>query len=282
MRRLSRFIGAGLLVGAGVVLGSGSIPSGGGSEVDASTSPAGARVQISVDGSYHEVGEPGGSGSTGGSGSGGGCTRRWEPTKAFDGESAYFLNFLLGPPPSPEHVPYGVFCGNEFLGAVWLLPSDFTVVAATPTAAEIAAEIAKDLPYPVVTIGANPGGRGLTGLASAFWVDGYGGEPIVDAVDGLGTTVEVEARASSATWDFGDDSNTVESVVGGSRSSPSVSHVYETRSVGRPYTVTATFAFSVRYRVDGGDWVDLPPVERDAQRTYDVVESRGQLVPSEP
>ena len=270
-----------LLIAAGLVVATASAAPTGAADVGASTSPAGARVQIGVDGAYREVGGPGSGGPIGGTGAGSGCTRRWVPETSIVPGVGDYLSLLFGPAPSPEHRPFSVYCGNEFLGAVWILPTEFTVVAAGPTAAEIAAAIAKDLPYPVATIGANPGGRGLTGLAAWFWVDGYDGEPIVDVVAGFGTAVEVEARAGSATWDFGDDTDAVESRVGGSRRSPSVTHVYETRSGRVPFTVTATFSFSVRYRVDGGEWIDLPAVERDAERAYDVVESRGQLVPSE-
>ena len=61
-----------------------------------------------------------------------------------------------------------------------------------------------------------------------------------------------------------------------------MTHLYESRSDPGGYTVTAAFSFSVRYRVDGGAWIELPPVERGASRLYDVVESRGQLVPDAP
>ncbi|MGZ8751365.1 MAG: hypothetical protein ACXW1S_00130 [Acidimicrobiia bacterium] len=249
-------------------------------DVGASTSPAGARVEIGVDGAYQEQGSPG---SGGGSGvPGGGCVRRWVPETAIVPGVADYLSLLFGPPPSPAHLPYSVYCGDAYLGAAWILPTEFTVVPSGPTVAEIAAAVARDLPYPVVSIGANPGGRGLTGLASWFWIDGYDGDPIVDAVTGFGTAVEVEARASAATWDFGDDSGSIEAPIGGGPTSPSATHVYDSRSGPGGFTVTASFSFSVRYRVNGGAWIELPPVARDAARAYEVVESRGQLVPSEP
>jgi hypothetical protein len=147
---------------------------------------------------------------------------------------------------------------------------------------EIAAAIARDLPYPAVTIGANPGGRGLTGLTSWFWIDGYDGGTIVDAVTGFGTTVDVEARAQAATWNFGDDTGSTEAPIGGGPTSPSVTHLYDSRSGPPGFTVSALFSFSVRYRVDGGNWIELAPVERYASRIYEVVESLAQLVPSEP
>lgn len=277
---MRRFLAVVLGVGVGLLITGGPVTAAGGADVGASTSPAGARVQIGIDGALWEQGAPAG-GAHGGGGTGG-CTRRWVPETGLVPGVADYLSLLFGPPPSPEHRPFSVYCGDAFLGAVWILPTEFTVVPAGPTAAEIAAGIARDLPYPEVTVGANPGGRALTGLATWFWVDGYGGEPIVDAVNGFGTAVEVEARAGEATWDFGDRTEPVEATVGGNRRSPSTTHVYERRSGREPFTVTAAFSFSVRYRVNGGDWIDLPPVERDATRAYEVVESRGQLVASDP
>ncbi len=272
----------GLAFAAAVLLAVSAVGSGGpagGAEVGASTSPAGARVEIGIGGAYVEQGT---AGAGGGSGGGGGCVRRWVPETGIAPGIADYLSLLFGPPPSPEHVPYSVYCGDAYVGAAWILPTEFTVVPSGPTIAEIAAALARDLPYPVVTIGANPGGRGLTGLATWFWLDGYDGAPIVDAVTGFGTAVEVEARAGAATWDFGDDSGPIEAPIGGGPSAPSVTHAYGTRSDPTGFSVTTAFSFSVRYRVDGGDWIALPPVERVAARAYEVVDSRAQLVPSGP
>ncbi|MGZ8766665.1 MAG: hypothetical protein ACXW2C_13335, partial [Acidimicrobiia bacterium] len=63
---------------------------------------------------------------------------------------------------------------------------------------------------------------------------------------------------------------------------PAATHRYERRSEPEGFTVAVGFSFSVRYRVNGGPWIELPSVARDAARAYEVVESRGQLVPSEP
>ena len=267
----------GLGLVAAVVLSISSAGSAPAADVGASTSPAGARVEIGIDGAYVEQAAPGG----GGSGiPGGGCVRRWVPEMSIVPGVADYLGLLFGPPPSPEHVPYSVYCGSSYVGAAWILPTEFTVVPSGPTVAEIAATMARDLPYPAVTIGANPGGRGLTGLESWFWIEGYDGGTIVDAVTGFDTLVEVEARAESATWDFGDDTGSTGAPIGTGPTTPSATHRYETRSDPIGYTVTTAFSFSVRYRVDGGDWIELPPVERAASRAYEVVESRGQLVPS--
>ena len=264
---------------ASVALGAASAGPAIAAEVGASTSPLGARVEIGVDGSFREQGTPG---SNGPGGPGGGCIRRWVRETTIAPGVADYLGLLFGPPPSPEHLPYSVYCGDAYVGAVWILPSTFTVVPSGPTVAEIAAAVARELPYPAVTIGANPGGRGLTGLSSWFWIDGYDGGTIVDEVTGFGITVDVEARARAATWDFGDDTGSTDAPIGGGPTSPSVTHLFASRSGPAGFTVSTAFSFSVRYRVDGGDWIELAPVERYASRSYVVIESRSQLVPSEP
>jgi hypothetical protein len=246
----------------------------GGTTAGASTSPAGAHVRIGFDGAYREVGSPG---SSGAGGAAGGCRRRRVPEAGLTPDVATYLSVLFGPPPTPEHRPYSVYCGDAFLGPVWVLPATFAA-AAGPTAAELAAELARDLPYPQVTIGVSPDGRGLTGLESWFWVDGYDGAVLRDAVSGLGATVEVEAVAGRATWDFGDGSPVAAGPVGGDPGAPAARHVYERRSDGAGFGLSATFAFSVRYRVDGGEWIALPAVARAAEREYVVIDARSQLV----
>jgi hypothetical protein len=239
----------------------------------ASTSPAGAHVRIGFDGAYWEAGSPAG----GGPSSAAGCRRRWVPETGLTPGIASYLGLLFGPPPSPEHRPFSVYCDDAFLGPAWVLPTELAAGAA-PTAADVAAALARDLPYPTVTIGVNPGARGLAGLESWFWLDGYDGAVLADAVSGLGATVEVEAVASEATWDFGDGGPPVVAAVGGTAGAPSARHVYERRSDASGFDVSAEFSFAVRYRVDGGEWVPLPPIARAAARVYEVVDSRAQLV----
>lgn len=246
----------------------------GGTEVEASTSPAGATVQIGFDGAYWEVGSPGGGGGPGG----GGCARRWEPPGAgFSASHLSYLSLALGTPPSPEHLPFQVWCGDAFIDWAWILPSEFNA-ATGPSAAEIAAQIARDLPYPQITVGVNPAERGLAGLETWLWTEGYDGAPITDSVTGLGATVEVEARAVGARWDFGDGTGESVGSLTGSPGEPAARHVYERRSGPEGFTVVAAFSFAVRYRVDGGEWATLAPVSRSASRTYVVADAQAQLV----
>jgi hypothetical protein len=181
-------------------------------------------------------------------------------------------------PPGPDFQPYQVWCDDgtteTYVDTVWLRPQQFGVDPRV-----IAEQLLRDLPYPAATVGASPDGRGLTGLASWFWVDGYTGAPIVDTVSQFGLTVTVEATPASTDWDFGD--GTVGNRLGLGAPPPAatdVTHVYEVR--GRPsYRVRALIRLAVRWRLGAGPWQDLAPIVRTAVRDYPVVSSRAALVP---
>src|SRR4051812_41175913 len=142
-----------------------------------------------------------------------------------------------------------------------------------------AERLVRALPYPAATVGANPGGRGLTGLESWFWVNGYTGAPIVDTVSQFGLTVTVEATPDSTDWDFGDGTVGRGLGLGAAPPAPTdVTHVYEVRG-GPSYRVRALIRLAVRWRLGAGPWQGLPPIVRTAVLDYPVVSSRAALVP---
>jgi hypothetical protein len=250
----------------------------------ASTDPTGAHVKLVRRGIWVEVRAPSDGGSGGGSGSTTGCTRRWVPTKypMYQRPSHVdpdIVHVPMPPRPSPAHVAYHVYCGSTYLDSVWLLPAAFSPRAGALDVLAIAQQLARDLPYPPATVHASPDGRGLTGMESWFWVEGYSG-PVRDAVDSFGIRVEVEATPADVRWDFGDGTPVQPGTLG--RAAPArsdVVHTYERRTGGTPLTVRALVRLDVRWRVDGGAWEALDPVFRIASRTYPVVESRAALVP---
>src|SRR5205085_12515908 len=113
-----------------------------------------------------------------------------------------------------------------------------------------------------------------------FWVGADVGAAITATVAGFGTTVTVEARATSVAWSFGGGTGTVAGLGRPYPDRSDVTHVYERRSGTDGFQVSVDFTFEARYRVDGGAWQPLPPVARDAQRTYVVDEIRAQLQPT--
>jgi hypothetical protein len=234
-----------------------------GPEVSAGTDDRGAGVHV-IERSVSD-----GAGNSGHA-SRDGCTRTYVAT------SDLFYKFPqarfdvpLGPAPSLFHQAYDVYCGSTYLATVWAIPQ----TAAAAIGAQLARELLARLEFPPVHIAANPA-RGLTGLASWFWIAGTDGAPITLSRTDLGISVDLEVRLAGVTWDFGDGTH-VDAGLGRAFPAPSdVAHTFETR--GR-HTVRAAFRFTARYRVDGGAFTDLGPVPRTVAQTYDVVEVRGLL-----
>lgn len=252
-------------------------------DTTASTDPTGAHVRLVRRGIWIEVRAPRAGGGDGGSGSTGGCTRRWVPTNrpVYQRPSPVRPDIQsrpMPPRPTPAHVAYFVYCGSQYLTSVWLLPTAFDPTAGALDVLAIAQELARDLPYPPTSVGASPAGRGLTGMESWFWVEGYAG-PVRDAVEAFGTRVEVEARPASVRWDFGDGTPPRFGSLGTPAPARSdVAHTYERRSRGGTPAVRAVVRLDVRFRVDAEPWEALDPVFRIATRDYPVVESRAALV----
>lgn len=249
-----------------------------------STDPTGAHVVLHHDEVWVEVGPVGGGGSS--STPGTGCHRRWVPTAYAvylrDSTVPGDYHVIPMPPrPTPEYRAYFVYCDARYVTSVWLQPSQFAAGGTAMDPRTIAEQLARDLPYPPAAIGISPAARGLTGLEAWFWVSGYTGEPLRDAVEGFGLRVEVEARPASVQWDFGDGSGPSTGTLGAPAPARSdVTHVYEPRSRAVPFTVRATVRLDVRWRLDGGAWQNLTPVTRAASRPYPVAESRAALVPT--
>jgi hypothetical protein len=184
----------------------------------------------------------------------------------------------MPPAPGPEHGAYHVYCDGVYVTSVWLAPNAFDPAAGAIDVRAIAEQLVRDLPYPAATVRASPEGRGLTGLESWFWVEGYSG-PLRDAVDELGFRVEVEAVPATVSWDFGDDSGVRSGTLGQAAPTRSdVFHTYERSSRDGPILVRASIRLDVRFRVDGEPWEALDPVFRVGTRAYPVVESRAALV----
>jgi hypothetical protein len=179
---------------------------------------------------------------------------------------------------NPDLMPYLLWCGNEMRGLVWLDMSGGDPAPALDPET-IAMHIRDEIPVPDADIRINPD-RGLVGVDSWFWIEGYDGAPIEESTDALGQMVEVEARVTNYEWAFG-DGDTIEASTPG-RPYPhrsEINHVYERSSAGIAvgYLVEVTFTFDVRYRVDGGGWIDLPGITRVASTSYPVRESQAVI-----
>ena len=239
----------------------------------ASTDPTGAHVELGrADHVWREKPRSGASVTAG-------CRRRWIPSGAFQLRTSPIGDYLevamTDPSPGPEYRTYQVWCDDRYLNTVWIRAQQFGV-----NPVDIAERLVRDLPYPVARLATNPRTRGLTGLESWFWLDGYTAAPIIDSVTEFGMTVDVEATPASTSWDFGDGTSAKGVGLGSAPPARStVVHTFERRA--RPaFHLRALLALSVRWRLNGGPWQDLDPVVRTATRSYPVVESRAALVPT--
>lgn len=234
-----------------------------------STDPTGAHIELRHNQYWQETRRPNGAAPEA-------CLRKWFPfEEILPGDDSWTTPTpgTVDPRPAAEYQPYEVYCGDTFIATVWLRAEQFGV---DPIA--IAERLVIDLPYPPARLGTNPQTRGLTGLETWFWVDGYTGAPITDVITEFGMRVEVNATPTSVSWDFGDGTHAKGLGLGsGPPTRSGVVHTFETRA--RPtFSVRALIMLSVRWRLNGGAWQDLDPVVRTAVRPYPVVESRAALV----
>jgi hypothetical protein len=184
--------------------------------------------------------------------------------------------------PTVKVFPFFVICDGHVRGIEWVgwQPSEqrrWPGNAQGPQ--EIARRLRDEIPIPNVKIEMNPQ-PGLVGIESWFWIEGFEGSPIEHSTDAFGRLVEVEASVLRYEWSFGDGSRFVARTVGDPYPARSdVRHVYERSSLGHPggYSVQVAFVFSVRYRVDGGKWIDLPGITRVTQARYPVQESQAVI-----
>jgi hypothetical protein len=181
---------------------------------------------------------------------------------------------------APNLLPYSLICDGEVVGVVWLpIDGGGAEAALALSPRDIAMSLRNRIPIPNVTIAINPE-RGLVGVDSWFWIEGYDGEPITESTDAFGSRVDVEARVQRYEWSFGDGKGMKTENPGRPYPERSdVRHMYERSSLGhdRGYPVEVGFLFSVRYRVDGGGWIDLPGIERVAEARYPVRESQALI-----
>jgi hypothetical protein len=209
---------------------------------------------------------------TGSSGGGSGC---WLDPVTNIGQAFYdsFKQQLSG-----GLTPFFLWCNKDIKGLVWLDMSGGNPVPAVDPET-IAMHLRDEIPVPSVEIGVNPG-RGLVDVESWFWIDGYDGSPIEESTNAFGQLVQVQARVTRYEWSFGDDSTVAATMPGLPYPERSeIRHVYQRSSAGYPsgYPVSVAFVFDVRYRVDGGGWIELPGITRVAETSYRVRESQAVI-----
>ncbi len=255
-----------LLVVAG---GAGAQESGGNSEAGAGTIDGGVRVTVIKSGGSYRVGAVSGGGPSGSSGPLSDCT--WTVIFAPELSEAPY-----GLPVSARRNPDDQFallvCNGTILRGIWVATSD--IVDLDAVAAAEAARYVKDVLVPQVGIGVNPALRGLVGLRSWFWIDGFTGVATAPAITAFGVTIDVRMFSNSVVWNFG-DGHEWRGDLGRTYPVPStVQHGYQRHG---SYPVVAVIHLVPEYRVDGGPWLPLAGLEARASAQHDV-EQRQAII----
>jgi hypothetical protein len=172
-------------------------------------------------------------------------------------------------PPNEEARLYALYCDDEYRGLAWLGASDF---AATPTE-PVVQELVRRIEVLPAQLAVRPDTRGVTGIPSLFWVEGYDGEPISESLSAFGLTVQVQATMTDVVWDFGDGTPPVHAGLGEAwPQRSSVRHTYADPSTGSGFPVTVSVTLQPSFSVNGGAPVQLAPIVLTFTRAYLVRE----------
>ena len=167
-----------------------------------------------------------------------------------------------------------LLCNGSIVRPVWVAPGD--VVDLDAVARSEAQRYVQDVLAPVVGIGVNPAAKGLVGLRSWFWVEGFSGEVTAPAISAFGLSVEVRMTSGGVDWDFGDGS-TLRGDLG--RAYPQESTVQHAHQRDGSFTITAVIDLVPEYRVNGGPWLRLPGLSATASAVHPV-EQRQPVITS--
>jgi hypothetical protein len=229
---------------------------------DVGTVPDAVRVVIVKSGGEHTVASVSG---------GGGAQQECDWSVLFVGElDVVAYGTYFGPRPHPDARPALLLCNGEIVQPIWVSPDD--IIDLDAAASDEADRYIEDVLVPVVHIGVNPAARGLVGLESWFWIDGFDGQVAAPPITAFGLTIEVRMSSGTVTWDFGD--GTVENGDLG-QAYPEESTVRHAHQHDGTFTITATIDLVPEYRVDGGPWITLPNLQAVASTDHDVEERQA-------
>ena len=174
------------------------------------------------------------------------------------------------PKPHPEAQLLLLLCDGNVVQPIWVAPEDILDLDAA--ARNEAQRYIEDVLVPAVRIGVNPAARGLVGLDSWFWIDGFDGSVTASPISAFGLTIDVRMSSGTVSWDFGD--GTVEAGDLG-RPYPEESTVRHVHQHDGSFAITATIDLVPEYRVDGGPWLTLPNLVAVATATHPVEERQA-------
>ena len=182
----------------------------------------------------------------------------------------------------PGQTGYYVYDSTGSFAGVLCVP---TTTTGTPGELALAQQASSRQAWPQLTVGVNPD-RGLTGLASWFWLTPPNATmaPATAAAGPL--TVTVRASLIDVLWDFGDGVRTDSGLSLGQAypRQSTISHVYQTDTYQQPggYQAGATLRFGVWYSVNAGPWRFLGTKAKSYALLYAVNQIQPEGVPASP
>ncbi len=207
---------------------------------------------------------------TGGSaGSQSGCT--WSLVFAPELEDAPY-GLSPGPKPDPGARFALLLCNGQIVGPIWVAPAD--IIDLDAMARGVAQRYIEDVLVPTVRIGVNPAARGLVGLRSWFWIEGFTGAVVAPPISAFGLTIDVRMTSGGVGWDFGDGATSRGDL---GRAYPAESTVQHAHQSDGAFTVAATIDLQPEYRVDGGPWLTLPDLQATATTVHQVEERQAVI-----
>ena len=177
-----------------------------------------------------------------------------------------------GPMPHPDARFALLLCNGQIVQPIWVAPSD--IIDLDAVARDEAQRYVEDVLVPTVRIGVNPAARGLVGLRSWFWIEGFSGSVTAPPITAFGMTIDVRMSSGSVAWDFG-DGETAQGDLG--RAYPAESTVQHAHQRDGEFTITAVIDLVPEYRVDGGPWLTLPNLQASAVTDHDVEERQAVI-----
>ena len=262
---MKRFVSCLVLLGSSVLMASAASADGEDVDGGAETVEDAVRVTILVSGGVETVQSVSG-GSTG---SDQGCA--WSVVYAPELDDTPY-GTSAGPKPDPDAQFALLLCSGQVMQPIWVSPSD--VVDLDALARDEAQRYIEDVLVPAVRIGVNPTGRGLVGLESWFWIDGFTGSATAPPISAFGLTIDVRMSSGSVLWDFGDGSSVTGDLGLAYPARSTVRHIHQRHG---EVTVTAAIDLVPEYRVDGGPWIVLPNLQATATVAH-AVEQRQAVV----
>jgi hypothetical protein len=202
--------------------------------------------------------------------SGGTSSCEWHATP-FDSVSPVgdSLPVFYGESPGEGYTLYVVWCGTDYMGTRWLGPNDFSGGAVLP----IVDELVRRVSVQPAGMNIRPDARGVTGIPSLFWIEGYGNAPLQASESAFGLTVHVSVALLGVEWNFGDGTPVVSAGLGEAwPERSSVRHTYRDVSDPDGYHVVATLILQPSFDVNGAGGGMLAPIRIPVDRDYVVHE----------